>query len=34
LLKKDNFENSYQKFVFNFLNVKIFLEKFAWPKVK
>jgi asparagine synthase (glutamine-hydrolysing) len=29
LLKKDNFENSYQKFLFNFLNVKIFLEKFS-----
>ena len=29
LLKKDNFENSYQKFIFNFLNVKIFLENFA-----
>lgn len=29
LLKRDHFENSYQKFLFNFLNAKIFLEKFA-----
>jgi len=29
LLKIDHFENSYQKFMFNFLNTKIFLEKFS-----
>ena len=29
LLKKDHFENSYQKFIFNFLNAKIFLDNFA-----
>jgi len=29
LLKRDYFENSYKKFLFNFLNVKLFLEEFA-----
>jgi asparagine synthase (glutamine-hydrolysing) len=28
LLKKDYFENSYQKFLFNFINTKIFMENF------
>ena len=29
LLNLEHFENSYQKFLFNFLNVKIFLEKYS-----
>ena len=28
LLEKDYFENSYQKFLFNFINTKIFIDKF------
>ena len=29
LLKQDYFENSYKKFIFNFVNTKLFLEQFA-----
>jgi len=29
LLKQDYFENSYKKFIFNFVNTKFFLEQFA-----
>ena len=29
LLKQDYFENSYKKFIFNFINVKMFLEQYA-----